>query len=54
MIGLIVWAILIIVIAECACPGLLRVTFICLAIYGALYVAFVMIVDKIKSSKHKK
>lgn len=48
MIGLILWAILIIFIAECACPGLIWVILGCLAVYGAIYAAFVAIVNKIK------
>lgn len=48
MIGLIIWAILIIIIAECACPGLIWVVLGCMAVYGIIYAAVVAIVNKFK------
>ncbi len=48
MIGIILWAIVIIIIAECACPGLIWVILGCLAVYGAIYAAVVAIVNKLK------
>lgn len=51
MIGLILWAILIILIAECACPGLIWVILGSLAVYGVLYFGIMAIVDKIKNRK---
>ena len=48
MIGLILWAILIIFIAEAACPGLIWVVLGTMAVYGAIYAAFVAIVNKFK------
>lgn len=51
MVGIILWAILIIIIAECACPGLIWVILGTLAVYGVLYFAVMAIVDRIKRRK---
>ncbi len=51
MIGIILWAILIIIIAECACPGLIWVILSSLTVYGVLYFCIMTIVDKIKNRK---
>ncbi len=51
MIGLILWAILIIFIAECACPGLIWVVLGTMAVYGAIYFGIMYLVDKIKNRK---
>lgn len=51
MIGLILWAILIIIIAECACPGLIWVILGTLAVYGAIYFGITYLVDRIKNKK---
>lgn len=48
MAGLLLWAILIIFIAECACPGLIWVTLGLLAAYWAIYYGIMFIVDRIK------
>ena len=48
MIGLILWAILIIVIAECACPGLIWVILGTMAAYGVIYFGIMFLVDRIK------
>lgn len=52
-IAIIVWAILIIFIAEAASPGLIRVILGCLAVYGILYFCFVWLVNWIKT-RHKR
>ena len=51
MIGLIIWAILIIVIAEAACPGLIWVVLGTIAVYGVLYFAVMALVDRIRNRK---
>ena len=51
MIGLILWAILIIVIAEAACPGLIWVVLGTMAVYGVLYFGVMWLVDGIKNRK---
>lgn len=51
MLGIILWAILIIFIAECACPGLIWVILGTMAVYGVLYFGIMYLVDKIKSRK---
>lgn len=51
MIGLILWAILIIFIAECACPGLIWVVLGTMAVYGVLYFGVMWLVDRIKNRK---
>lgn len=51
MIGLIIWAILIIVIAECACPGLIWVVLGTMAIYGVIYFGIMYLIDRIKNRK---
>ena len=51
MIGLIIWAILIIIIAEAACPGLIWVVLGTLAVYGVLYFGVMWLVDRIKNRK---
>lgn len=51
MLGLILWAILIIVIAECACPGLIWVIFGAMATYWAIYFGIMYLVDKIKKKR---
>lgn len=51
MIGLILWAILIIIIAEAACPGLIWVVLGTMAVYGVLYFGAMWLVDRIKNRK---
>lgn len=51
MIGLILWAILIIVIAECACPGLIWVILGTMAAYWAIYFGMMKLVEWIKNRK---
>ena len=51
MIGLIIWAILIIIIAEAACPGLRWVVLGTLAVYGVLYFAVMALVDRVRNRK---
>lgn len=51
MVGIILWAILIIFIAECACPGLIWVILGSMAVYGAVYFGIMYLVDKIKSKR---
>lgn len=51
MIGLILWAILIIFIAECACPGLIWVVIGTMAVYGVLCFGAMWLVDRIKNRK---
>ena len=51
MIGLIIWAILIIIIAEAACPGLIWVVLGTLAVYGVLYFAVLALVDRVRNRK---
>ena len=51
MIGIILWAILIIFIAECACPGLIWVVLGTMAVYGVLYFGVMWLVDRIKNRK---
>lgn len=51
MIGLILWAILIIFIAEAACPGLIWVVLGTMAVYGVLYFGVMWLVDRIKNRK---
>ena len=51
MIGIILWAILIIFIAECACPGLIWVILGSIAVYGAAYFGIMYLVDKIKNKR---
>ena len=53
-IAIILWAVIIIVIAECANPGLLGVIFGSIAAYGALYLAVIKIVDKIKARRRNR
>ena len=50
MIGIILWAVLIIIIAEAACPGLIWVILGCMAGYGALYLGYLYLKDKINTS----
>jgi len=47
--AILIWAILIIFIAEAACPGFIWVTLGCLAVYGILYFGVVWLVDWIKN-----
>lgn len=49
MIGLILWAILIIIIAEAASPGLIWVVLGTMAVYGVLYFGVMWLVDRIKN-----
>lgn len=51
MIGLILWAILIIIIAEAACPDLIWVVLGTMAVYGVLYFGVMWLVDRIKNRK---
>lgn len=51
MIGIILWAILIIFIAECACPGFIWVTLGSMAVYGAVYFGIKYLVGKIKNKR---
>lgn len=51
MLGLILWAILIIIIAECACPGLIWVILGTMAIYGVIYFGIMYLIDRIKNRK---
>ena len=51
MIGLILWAILIIIIAEAACPGLIWVVLGTMAVYGVLYFGVMWLVGRIKNRK---
>jgi len=51
MIGIILWAILIIFIAECANPGLIWVILGSMAVYGAVYFGIMYLVDKFKSKR---
>ncbi len=51
MIGIILWAIVIIIIAECACPGLIWVILGSMVAYGAIYFGIMYLVDKIKRRK---
>lgn len=48
MIGLIIWVILIIIIAECACPGLIWVVLASAGVYAVVYLAVTAIVEKLK------
>lgn len=48
MLGLILWAILIIVIAECACPGLIWAILGSTAVYAIFYLAAAALYNKIK------
>lgn len=52
-IAIIVWAILIIFIAEAASPGLIWMTLGCMAVYGILYFGVVWLVNWIKT-RHKR
>ena len=51
MIGLILWALLIIAIAEAACPVLIWVVLGTMAVYGAIYFGIMYLVDRIKNRK---
>lgn len=51
MLGIILWAILIIIIAECACPGLILVVIGTMIVYGAIYFGILYLVDRIKNRK---
>ena len=51
MIGIILWAIHKIFIAECACPGLIWVVLGTMAVYGVLYFGVMWLVDRIKNRK---
>lgn len=51
MVGIILWAILIIFIAECACPGFIWVTLGSMAVYGAVYLGIKYLVGKIKNKR---
>lgn len=53
MIGIILWAILIIIIAEAACPGLIWVILGTMVAFGLLYFGVVYIVSKIQERKDK-
>lgn len=51
MIGIILWLILIIIIAECATPGLILFTLGALAAYGVVYSGIMYLVEKIKNKR---
>lgn len=51
MLGLIIWAIVIIIIAECACPGLIWVILGAMALYIVIYLILNAIVAKFKQTK---
>lgn len=51
MIGIILWAILIIFIAECVCPGLIWVILGSMVAYSAVYFGIMYLVDKIKNKR---
>lgn len=51
MIGIILWAILIIFIAECACPGLIWVILGTMAAYWAIYFGVTKLVELSKNRK---
>lgn len=48
MIGLVLWAILIIFIAECACPGLIFAVLGAMAAFWAIYAGVIYLVNKLK------
>lgn len=48
MIGIILWAILIIFIAECACPGLIWVILGSIVAYWAIYLGIMYLVERFK------
>lgn len=54
MIGIILWAILIIIIAECATPGLIWVILGFLAGYGVLYLSISWLITVIKKRIRKR
>lgn len=54
MLGIIVWAILIIIIGECACPGIIWVTLGTMAGFVALYFAILAIVEAVSKLKKRK
>lgn len=54
MLGIILWAILIIFIAECACPGLIWVILGSMAAYWAMYCGIMYLVDKIKDKRRNR
>lgn len=51
MLGIILWALLIIFIAECACPGLIWVVLGSMVVYWAIYFGIMWLVDRYKSRK---
>lgn len=51
MIGIILWLILIIIIAECANPGLIWMTLGALTALIVVYVGFMYLVKKIKNKR---
>lgn len=52
-IAILIWAILIIFIAEAANPGLIWVILVSLAVYGVLYFGGMWLIDRIKNGKNK-
>ncbi len=50
--GLILWGILIIIIAESACPALIWVILGTMVVYGIIYLGVVWFVDWIKTRKN--
>lgn len=48
-IAVIIWAVIIICVAEAGTPGLILVILITMAIYGALYFAYVKIEEAVKA-----
>lgn len=48
-IAIIIWAVIIICVTEAACPGFIWVTLGSIAVCGALYLAYLKIVDAIKA-----
>lgn len=51
MIGLILWAIVIIIIAEAVCPGLIWITLGTLAVVWGIYFGIYMLIEKLKDRK---
>lgn len=49
MIGVILWAVLIIIVAECVCPGLIWVILASLGGYWTAYAAIVTLIRKLKN-----
>ena len=50
-IAILIWAILIIFIAEAGSPGFIGVLLVSLAVYGVLYFGGMWLIDRIKNGK---